>query len=92
MKQNAGIVKACISLLPATYKILSNIVLLRITPYAYEFIGDHQGGFRRNISTTDQILCIRHVLPEMWEYNEAMYQLFIGFKKTCDSVRREVFF
>jgi hypothetical protein len=31
-----------ISLLPTTYKILSNILLSRLTPYAEEIIGDHQ--------------------------------------------------
>jgi len=35
-----------ISLLPTTYKILSNIVLSRLIPYAEEVIGDHQCGFR----------------------------------------------
>jgi hypothetical protein len=25
-----------------------------------------------------------------WEYNETVHQLFIDFKKSCDSVRREV--
>jgi len=34
-----------ISLLPTTYKILSNILLSRLTPYAEENIGDHQCGF-----------------------------------------------
>jgi sorting nexin-29 len=34
-----------ISLLSATYKILSNILLSRLTPYAEEIIGDHQCGF-----------------------------------------------
>jgi hypothetical protein len=34
-----------ISLLPSTYKILSNILLSRLTPYAQEIIGDHQCGF-----------------------------------------------
>ena len=34
-----------ISLLPTTYKILSNILLSRLTPYAGEIIGDHQCGF-----------------------------------------------
>ncbi len=33
------------SLLSTTYKILSNILLSRITPYAEEIIGDHQCGF-----------------------------------------------
>ena len=30
-----------ISLLPTTYKILSNILLSRLIPYAEEVIGDH---------------------------------------------------
>ena len=34
-----------ISLLPATYKILSNIVLSRLIPYAEEIMGDYQCGF-----------------------------------------------
>ena len=34
-----------ISLLPSTYKILSNILLSRLIPYAEEIIGDHQCGF-----------------------------------------------
>jgi hypothetical protein len=37
-----------ISLLSTSYKILSNILLSRLTPYADEIIGDHQCGFRRN--------------------------------------------
>jgi len=37
-----------ISLSPSTYKILSNILLSRLIPYAEEIIGDHQCGFRRN--------------------------------------------
>jgi len=45
-----------ISLLPTTYKILSNILLSRLTPYAEEIIGDHQCEFRRNRSTTDHTL------------------------------------
>jgi hypothetical protein len=37
-----------ISLLPTTYKILSNILSSRSNPYAEEMTGDHQCGFRRN--------------------------------------------
>jgi len=29
-------------------------------------------------------------LRKIWEYNEAVYQLFIDFKNAYDSVRREV--
>jgi len=34
-----------ISHLPTTYKIIANILLSRLTPYAEEIIGDHQCGF-----------------------------------------------
>jgi hypothetical protein len=48
-----------ISLLSTTYKILSNILSSRLTPYAEEIIRDHQCGFRRKRSTTDHIFSIR---------------------------------
>jgi hypothetical protein len=47
-----------ISFLSTAYKILSNILLVRLTPYVNEVIEDHQCGFRRNRSTTDQIFYI----------------------------------
>jgi len=53
-----------ISLLPTTYKILPNILLSRLIPYAKEIIGDHQCGFRRNRSTIDHIFCIRQILEK----------------------------
>jgi len=77
-----------ISLLPNTYKILSYILLSRLTPYAKKIIGDHQCGFRRNRSTIDRIFCIRQILEKKWDYNEEVHQLFIEFKKAFDSVRR----
>jgi hypothetical protein len=43
------------SVLSTAYKILSNILLVRLTPYVSEIIGNHQCGFRRKRSTTDQI-------------------------------------
>jgi hypothetical protein len=42
------------SLLSTAYKILSNILLVRLTPHANEIIGDHQCGFHHNISTINQ--------------------------------------
>jgi len=56
-----------ISLLPTTYKILSNILLLRLIPYAKEIIGDHQCGFRRNRSTVDHLFCAHQILEKKWE-------------------------
>ncbi|KAJ4441531.1 hypothetical protein ANN_11387 [Periplaneta americana] len=53
-KTNCGNFRG-ISLLLTSYKILSNILLRRLTPYVDEIIGDHQCGFRRNRSTIDKI-------------------------------------
>jgi hypothetical protein len=79
-----------ISVLSASYKILSNIILSRLSPYKEEFTGDHQCWFRRNRSTTDQICYIRHILEKKWEGNETVHQLFVDFKKAYDSVYEEI--
>jgi hypothetical protein len=81
-----------ISLISTAYKILSNILLARLTPYVSEIIGDHQCGFRRNRSTINQILYIRQILEKNWEYNGRLHQLFTDFKIAYDSVKRERFF
>jgi sorting nexin-29 len=81
-----------ISVLSSTYKILSNILLSKLTPHAEEIICVHQCGFRRNRSTTDHMFCIRQILEKIWEYKESVHRVFIGFKKAYDAVRREVLY
>ena len=44
---------------------------------------------RRNRSTLDQIFALRQILEKKWEYNGTVHQLFIGFKKAYDSIKRE---
>ena len=73
------------------YKILSKILLSRLTPYTEEIIGDHQWGFWRTRSTTDHIFCFCH-FKKKWEYSEAVHQVFIDFKKAYDSIKREVLY
>ena len=49
-----------------------------------------------DFDATDQLLIIYSAfvkyLKKKWEYNEAVHQLFIDFKKAYDSVRREVLY
>jgi sorting nexin-29 len=78
-----------ISFLSTSYKILTNILLPRLTPYADEIMGDHQCGFRRKRSTTDRISYIQQTMEKEWEYNGTVLQHFINFKSVYDSVRRE---
>jgi hypothetical protein len=78
-----------ISLLSNSYKILTNILPTRLTPYADKSIGDDQCGFQRNRSLSDQIFYIRQILEKKWETICTQHQLFIDFKKAYDSVRWE---
>jgi len=70
------------------YKILSSILLSRFTPYAEEIICDH----RKDFDEKGHILIVYSVFikyaSKKWEYNETVHQLFIGFKKACDSEGR----
>ena len=68
-----------ISLLSTTNKILSNVLLSKLTPYAVT--GDHQCGFQRNKSTTAHIFCSHQMLEKKWEQNEVVHQVFVDFKK-----------
>ena len=70
-----------ISLLSTTFKILSNVLLSRLDPYAEEIIGYHEYGLRCNRSTTDDKFCTRQILEKNWGYKEAVHQLFIDSKK-----------
>ena len=63
----------CISILPTTYKILSDFLLSKLTPHAQEIIGNHQCGLRRNRSTTDHIFLIRPILAKKMEQNETVH-------------------
>jgi hypothetical protein len=53
-----------ISLLSNTYKILSNILLSRLTAHAEEIMKGHQCGFQRSRSTTDNVFCILQILEK----------------------------
>lgn len=78
-----------ISLLPSCYKVLSNIILKRIQPYAEECLGDYQAGFRRNRSTTDQIFTLRQIFEKCWEHNMDVHNIFVDFSKAYDSIIRK---
>jgi hypothetical protein len=42
--------------------------------------------------TTGHIFSIRQILEKKWKYNEAVHQLFIGFKTAYGSVRSEALY
>jgi hypothetical protein len=66
-----------LSLFPITYKMLSDILLSKLNPYAEEIIGDHQCGLRRTRSTTDHIYFISQILEKNWN---TMRQLSVIYR------------
>jgi hypothetical protein len=81
-----------ISLLRTSYKILSSILLSRLSPYIHEIIGDHQCGLQCSRAPVNQIFIICQILEKRWEYNETVHQLFVDFKRASDSVTKEVLY
>jgi len=83
------------SFLSSTFALqltISNILLSRLIPFAKEIIRDNKCGIQRNSSTTDHIFCFHQILEKKWEYNEAVHQLLIDYRKSYDTVRREVLY
>ncbi|VVC39774.1 Reverse transcriptase domain [Cinara cedri] len=78
-----------ISLLDTCYKVLSTVLLERITPYAEEIIGRYQCGFRKGRSTADQIFILRQVMEKHYEFDKDLYMVFVDYKQAYDRINRE---
>jgi len=62
----------------------------RIKSIVEEILGDYQGGFRSNRSTTDQIFSLRKIWKNRGNSIKVYvyYFIFMNFKKAYDSVHR----
>ena len=78
-----------ISLLCTAYKVLSNILLQRLSPLVEDILGEYQCGFRKNRSTIDQIFTLRQILEKRREHNLAVHNVFVDFQKAYDSIHRD---
>jgi len=78
-----------ISLLNTVYKILATAINNRLKTYAEDMLRQEQNGFRRNMSTTENIFIMQQILEKCYEYNIEMYVLFTDFKQAFDSVDRQ---
>ena len=59
-----------------------------IEPKIENILRKNQNGFRRNRSTTSQILTIRRILEGVWAKNLQPTILFVNFTKAFDSIHR----
>ena len=82
-KNYRGITLICIAA-----KIYNALLRNRIEPKIDSILRKNQNGFRRNRSTTSQILTIRRILEDVRAKNIQATLLFVDFTKAFDSIHR----
>ena len=79
----------CKTLTSISAKIYNTLLRNRIEPKIDNMLRKNQNGFRRNRSTTSQILTIRRILEGVRAKNLQATLLFVDFTKAFDSIHRE---
>ena len=77
-----------ITLTSIAAKIYNALLQNRIEPKIDNILRKNQNGFRRNRSTTSQILTIRRILEGVRAKNLQATLLFVDFTKAFDSIHR----
>ena len=77
-----------ITLTPIAAKIYNALLRNRIEPKTDNILRKNQNGFRRNRSTTSQILTIRRILEGVRAKNLQATLIFVDFTKAFDSIHR----
>ena len=77
-----------ITLISIAAKIYNALIRNRIEPKIDNILRKNQNGFRRNRSTTSQILTIRRILEGVQAKNLQATLLFVDFTKAFDSIHR----
>ena len=77
-----------ITLTSIAAKIYNALLRNCIVPQIDKILRKNQNGFRRNRSTTSQILTIRRILEGVRAKNLQLTLLFVDFTKACDSIHR----
>ena len=65
----------------SAYKILSNIILGKITPYIEKVMGDYQNGFRDGRSVIDNIFALKIINEKLWGIIRVYNIYFLTFKR-----------
>lgn len=78
-----------ITLLNITYKILANLINIKLKSYAENVLGDYQNGFRPGRSTINAIHTIDQMVQKTWEHNGELHIIFIDFRSAFDSINRQ---
>ena len=77
-----------ITLTSIAAKIYNALLRNRIEPKIDNILRKNQNRFRRNRSTTSQILTIRRILEGVWAKNLQATLIFVDFTKAFNSIHR----
>ena len=71
-----------IFLLDTIGKIFAGLVCQRLNAYSADKLSENQMGFRRDHSTTQAILCVRHIIQNARDQHTPLVLAFVDLKKS----------
>ena len=78
-----------IMLLSVPGKVLNRVILDRLKTGVDAKLRDHQAGFRKDRSCTDQIATLRIIVEQSMEWDSSLYINFVDYEKEFDSLDRD---
>ncbi|RUS68624.1 hypothetical protein EGW08_023614 [Elysia chlorotica] len=78
-----------INLLSIPSKILSKIIIQRISEAVDQQLRNEQAGFRKGRGCCDQIFTLRNIIEQCTEWQRQLYINFVDFEKAFDSIHRD---
>ena len=75
-----------LSLICYSSKILLNIISKRLNPLREQILSEQQAGFRKGISTVEQLFNCRNIIDKHLNSQNNIFHNFIDFKKAFDRV------
>ena len=78
-----------ITLLSVPGKVLNRVILDRLKTGVDAKLSDHQAGFRKDRSCTDQIATLRIIVEQSMEWDSSLYINFVDYEKAFDSLDRD---
>ncbi|KAI4885603.1 hypothetical protein NFI96_005381 [Prochilodus magdalenae] len=78
-----------ITLLSIPSKIMTKIIIQRISEAVDAQLREEQAGFRRGRGCTDHIFALRNIIEQCTEWQRQLYINFVDFQKAFDSIHRE---
>ena len=70
-------------------KVLNRVILDRLKTRVDAMLRDHQAGFRKDRSCTDQIATLRIIVEQSMEWDSSLYINFVDYEKAFGSLDRD---